>query len=239
MAKVTFEDWILFEDDDFMVINKPSGIATLADRQEDNGQSIIELARAYHPDASPVHRLDKETTGCLAIAKSQEAYRHLAIQFERRDTQKIYHAVVDGLHDFEDVSVYLPIKTTRSGKVSIDKMEGKPAETIFKSIKAFRNHTLVGAMPITGRMHQIRVHLAVLKAPIVMDGLYGGKMLYLSQIKRKFNLKKGTEEEPLIKRVALHAHKLRYTLRNGTWHETIADYPKDFKALVRQLEINS
>ena len=89
-------------------------------------------------------------------------------------------------------------------------------------------------------MHQIRIHLTCLKAPIVCDETYGGKMIYLSELKKKgFNLKQETEELPLIKRVALHAYSLKFTLLNGEEIQIIAPYPKDFDVLVKQLEKNS
>ncbi len=88
-------------------------------------------------------------------------------------------------------------------------------------------------------MHQIRIHLVCLKAPIVADALYGGQDVYLSQIKRRFKLKQDTEEQALIKRVALHAYSLSYPSPTGERIEIHADYPKDFAVLVRQLEINS
>jgi 23S rRNA pseudouridine955/2504/2580 synthase len=92
--------------------------------------------------------------------------------------------------------------------------------------------------PITGRMHQIRVHLSALKAPIVFDTQYGGEELYLSSIKRKFNLKKDTEELPLIRRVALHAYSLTFRQPNEELLHVVAPYPKDFDVLVKQLEKN-
>jgi 23S rRNA pseudouridine955/2504/2580 synthase len=90
-------------------------------------------------------------------------------------------------------------------------------------------------MPITGRMHQIRIHLTCLKAPIVCDPTYGGEMIYLSDLKRGFNLKKDTDELPLMKRVALHARSLTFRLLNDEQVTIEAPYPKDFDVLVKQL----
>ncbi len=238
--KLNFESLIVFENDDYILINKPPRVASLDERTPDKGgQSILRLAKAYHADAQLGHRLDKETSGILAIAKNPEAYRHLAMQFEHREVAKRYHAVVNGLHDFDGISVYLPISPVKDGTaVRIDREKGKVAETIFNTLKAYRRHTLVECMPITGRMHQIRVHLMCLKAPIVNDPTYGGEPIFLSQIKRKFNLKKDTEELPLIQRVALHAHSLTFNLLNGESATFVAPYPKDFDTVVKQLEKN-
>jgi len=235
--KLNFQDLILLENDDYLVINKPPGIATLDERNADNPYSLLRLARAYSPDAQVAHRLDKETSGCLAIAKNPEAYRHLAMQFEHREVKKIYHAVVGGVQNFEGISVYLPIlPLPRDGVVKIDRQKGKEAETIFNTLRAFRQHTLVECMPITGRMHQIRIHLTCLKAAIVQDETYGGKPVFLSQLKRDYNLKKDTEELPLIKRVALHARSLTFTGLDEQEISVEAPYPKDFEVLVKQLE---
>lgn len=238
--KFDFADLIVFENDDYIIINKPPHVASLDERTADRSQSILRLAKEYHADAQLGHRLDKETSGALAIAKNPDAYRHIAMQFEHREVVKRYHAVVNGVHDFENISVYLPIAQVRDGTaVRIDREKGKIAETIFNTLHAYRSSTLVECMPITGRMHQIRVHLMCLKAPIVNDATYGGEPLYLSQIKRKFNLKQGTEELPLIQRVALHAHSLTFTMLSNEPVTFEAPYPKDFDVLVKQLEKNS
>ncbi|TAE33912.1 MAG: RNA pseudouridine synthase [Cytophagales bacterium] len=238
--KLKVESLIVFENDDYILINKPPYVASLDERTTDkSGVSILRLAKAYHADAQLGHRLDKETSGIMAIAKNPDAYRHLAMQFEHREVAKRYHAVVNGIHDFDGISVYLPIAPIKDGTaVRIDREKGKVAETIFNTLKAYRKHTLVECMPITGRMHQIRVHLMCLKAPIVQDATYGGDPIFLSQIKRKFNLKQDTEEQPLIQRVALHAHSLTFTQLNGDETTFEAPYPKDFDALVKQLEKN-
>jgi len=135
--------------------------------------------------------------------------------------------------------VDLPIMALTKGVVKIDKKEGKPAETVFNTLNTYKLHTLVSCMPITGRMHQIRIHLSSIKAAITGDEQYGGKPFFLSSVKKKFNLKKDTEELPLFRRVALHAHALAFTLINGESVEIIAPYPKDFHILIHQLEKNS
>lgn len=236
--KIQFKDLILFEDNDFIVINKPSGISSLDERKDDFATSILRMAKTYTADAQLGHRLDKETTGALVIAKNPEAYRHISMQFEHRETAKRYHAVVEGMHDWEGIMVNLPIYPLKDGKVIIDRQKGKHAETWFRTLQVFRGYSLVECLPITGRMHQIRIHLTCLKAPIVCDEMYGGKYVYLSDLKKKFNLKKDTEELPLMRRVALHAFSLTFTLLNGEVKEVIAPYPKDFAVLVKQLEKN-
>ena len=236
--KLTFTNLIVFENEDYILVNKPPRVASLDERTPDrSGQSVVRLAKAYYADAQLGHRLDKETSGILAIAKNPEAYRHLAMQFEHREVTKRYHAITNGVHDFDGISVYLPISPAKDGTlVRIDRENGKVAETIFNTLQAYKTTTLVECMPITGRMHQIRVHLMCLKAPIVNDTTYGGKPVFLSDVKRKFNLKQETEELPLIQRVALHAYSLTFKLLDGEEHTFVAPYPKDFGVLVKQLE---
>ncbi|HNT51035.1 MAG TPA: RNA pseudouridine synthase, partial [Cyclobacteriaceae bacterium] len=187
MLKFRFEDAILYENSDFILINKPPFLSTLEDRQDP--VNILTLARAYEPEAQVCHRLDKDTSGVLAIARHPEAYRHLSMQFENREVTKIYHAVVDGIHNFSDQLVDAPILKQNDGTAKISRA-GKDAQTYFSTLQAFKAHTLVECRPVTGRMHQIRVHLARLGASITGDSLYGGKPFFVSEVKRGFNLKK-------------------------------------------------
>jgi RluA family pseudouridine synthase len=233
--KFNFKDAILFQDNDYVLINKPPFISTLDDRVEN--QNILTIAREFVEDAQVCHRLDKDTSGVLAIAKNPEAYRHLSMQFENREVSKTYHAVVDGIHSFQEKSVEASILKLNDGTVKISR-EGKEALTYFTTKDTYKNHTLVECHPVTGRMHQVRIHLRLLKAPITGDDVYGGKPFFVSSVKRGFNLKKETDETPLIKRMALHAFSLEFTLLNWQKVTVEAPYPKDFQALVKQLAEN-
>lgn len=232
------DDMILFENENYIVVNKPPYLSSL-DEREIVMNSLKDLVKAYNPEAALCHRLDKETSGALAISKNAEAYRHLAIQFENRDVSKVYHAVCEGLHEFENLSVDLPIYKLSNGSVKIDRQKGKEALTYFQTIRAYKKHTLVECKPVTGRLHQIRIHMASVSAPIAGDERYGGAPVFLSSVKRNFNLKKDTEEQPLMKRVALHAYSLTFRDLDDTVISVVAEYPKDFNVLVKQLEKNS
>lgn len=233
MKYPVFKDLILFENDDYIIINKPPFVATLEDRAL-NATNILKLARQYWPDAQVCHRLDKETSGALALAKNNEAYRHLSMQFEHREVSKLYHAVAWGVHDFEDLLVDRAIEPGLKGKAKMTR-SGKPAQTYFRIMEKYSQHTLIACKPVTGRMHQIRLHLAYLNAPIVGDTLYGGEHLYLSQLKKKFNLSKGSEEEPFIKRFALHSFQLGFMSLQNEPITIEAPYPKDFQVLLKML----
>lgn len=229
-----FEDWIVFEDDNIIAINKPSGIASL-DERTGTGQSVIGEARKYQPNLQLCHRLDKETTGVLLLAKNPEVYREIAMMLEHRKLQKTYHAVVEGLLQVQNKHIILPLGITRSGMAKVDLKEGKQAETIVDTVKLYKNYTLLACMPVTGRLHQIRIHLASIKFPIVCDTTYGGKHLMLSSIKRGFKTGKFENEQPLMKRVALHAFNVQFELFEKAYDIT-APYPKDFDVLVKMLD---
>lgn len=231
------KDMILFEDHDYILVNKPPFLSTLEDRHR--RPNLLGLAREYVAAAQVCHRLDKDTSGVLAIAKNPEAYRHLNMQFEHRQVGKVYHAVVDGIHNFKDELVDAPIQKLDDGVVKISRAQGKPAQTWLTALRSFRYHSLIECRPVTGRMHQIRIHLATQRAPITGDDTYGGKPFLLSQVKRDYKLKKGTEEEPFMKRMALHAFSLQFNDLSDNRQVVEAPYPKDFQALVRQLELNS
>jgi len=237
MKKIDFKDVIIDECADYYFINKPPYISSL-DERDLTASSIKNWAKEYNSDSMLCHRLDKETSGVLVIAKNPEAYRHLAMQFEHREVSKVYHAVSEGLLEFKDKEIDQPILKMSNGFGKIDRLKGKEAVTFISTLQAFKKHTLLECKPVTGRLHQIRIHLAHLKASIAGDEKYGGHAVFLSALKRNFNLKKETEEQPLMKRVALHAYSITFKGLKGEVINAKASYPKDFEVLLRQLEKN-
>ncbi|QTE39488.1 RluA family pseudouridine synthase [Mucilaginibacter gossypii] len=232
-----FADLILFENDDVIVVNKPPFISSLDERGEGSSEiSMLRLAKAYWDDAQICHRLDKETSGALIFAKNPEAYRSISIQFEKRKVKKVYHAVIDGTHTFDNLLVDLPILNVGKGSVTISRQEGKRAETWFQSLKYYKHYTLVECRPVTGRMHQIRIHLATQRASIAGDEMYKGEPVFLSKIKRKYHLGKDQEELPIMKRFALHAYEITFRINPETEVTIHAPYPKDFETLLKLLD---
>lgn len=236
MKYPSFKDLILFEDDNYIVVNKPPFVASLDERGGSGEVNILRLAKQYSSDAQVCHRLDKETSGAIIIAKNPEAYRSVSMQFEKRKVKKVYHAIVDGQFTFNELFIDLPILNDGNKSVTIDRKEGKRAETIFNSIKFYRHYTLVECRPITGRMHQIRIHLATQRAAICGDTMYKGKPVYLSSIKKGYKIAKDDEEQPIMKRFALHAKHVVFKGLDDRDIVIEAPYPKDFATLIKLLD---
>lgn len=235
MKYLDFKKQILLEDDDFIILNKPPFISSV-DEHDGTRISVLSIARSINPDYNVCHRLDKETSGALVLSKNKDAYRHLSIQFENQKVKKTYHALVAGFHQFSNTHVNLPLTKLTNGKIKIDLFNGKPSETYFNTLCNYKKCTLVECLPMTGRMHQVRIHLSSLNASVVGDEIYGGKHLFLSEFKRDYNFKRDEDETPMIKRFALHAHKISFVTLNNTEINIEAPYPKDFRALIRVLD---
>lgn len=200
--QAALQQGILFEDDGFMVINKPAGFAVHGGSGVSSG--IIEGLRLIRPEArflELVHRLDKDTSGCLLIAKKRSALRKLQEFFRNSEIKKTYQALLAGQWDRKKLIVTAPLlKNISKGgeRIVVISKAGKAAETLFTRIKLFRNATLVEASPKTGRTHQIRVHAASLGHAIVGDDRYGS-----DEINKLFK-NKG------YKRMFLHAETLKF-----------------------------
>lgn len=231
---IQFKDLILHEDEYLIAINKPAGVSSLDERNSD-APSILAMAKKYFANAQLCHRIDKETSGILLIAKDENTYREMAMKFEAREVDKIYHAVVAGYLQVENKSILLPLSLTKNGLAKVDVKEGKKAETIITTLKTFQHYTLMECRPVSGRLHQIRVHLASQNFPLVSDTSYGGKVPMLSHFKRNFKTGKFENEKGMIKRVALHAYRLRFNLYEKDY-DMSAPYPKDFEVFLKQLE---
>ena len=231
MTKKGFTSLIVYEDDNLLVVNKPAGVPSMPERQKITATSIQEEVRKHYEFAGLCHRLDRETSGALVIAKNAETYRHMSIAFEKRKVNKIYHAIVEGRVQFEHLTIDIPINTNDLHHIRLDKNKGKSAKTHFQTLELFGHYTLMECRPVTGRLHQIRVHLSSQNARIAGDSLYGGKPPLLSYFKKGF---KG-EDQPIMDRFALHAASIEFTSPAGIDLSISAPYPKDFEVFLKLL----
>lgn len=206
---------ILYEDDDVIVVNKPSGLLTHAKGGLSDEPTVAEIIRPKTSFATDtdrpgiVHRLDRDTSGLLIIAKNPESAAHLQRQFAERTAKKTYVAITDGKPKLNAAKIDLPIGRNPSAPSTfrIDP-NGKPAQTTYHVLAENDAQSLVELKPATGRTHQLRVHLAHLNAPILGDRVYG----------------KSSDC-----RMMLHAQKLEITLPSGERRVFEAIVPDEFK----------
>ena len=231
---------VLREVNDVLVCVKPAGVAVEAERgveaREFRGALLHHLGgRGCRPRLA--HRLDKDTSGLILVALSRAALTELTQRFEAREVKKEYLVLVRGRLREDKGTIDLPLETARRKsrkKAPVQVGHGKNAVTRWQVEERFGKHTLVRAFPETGRQHQIRAHLASLGHPVVADYRYGGgKALLLSDLKPGYR-PPYDGERPLMDRVALHAHRLAFTLA-GEDLAFEAPVPRDFEVALRQL----
>jgi len=165
---------IVYQDDDLLIVNKPSGLLTVPGKDPKHADCLIARINRVFPTAKIVHRLDMATSGIICLAMHKEAHRNLSIQFQDRKTAKRYIARVFGKLEQETGSVDLPLicDWPNRPKQMVDHDNGKPSLTHFKVLEYEQNATRVELTPITGRSHQLRVHMLSLGHPILGDKLY-------------------------------------------------------------------
>lgn len=202
---------ILYEDNDILAFDKPSQVLVVPDRWDKEEFNIMDYVhREISPDIYNVHRLDYATSGVLLCAKNKPALDFLSGMFQARTVSKRYEALTLGSPVDDEMTIDLPIMEDpqNPGKMMTKKKQGKPSETHVRVITRWRGFSHVEAFPVTGRTHQIRVHLKAIGCPVIADPIYSdGRGLYLSDIKRAYKSKE-EEERPLIGRLALHAESL-------------------------------
>ena len=234
-----FTPEILYQDEALVVAAKPSGVLSIPDRFDHGKLNMHDALAAHFSRVWTVHRLDKETSGAIVFALDEEAHRSLSLQFERRTVEKTYLALVEGvpLPDAGEIDQPIGPHPGKPGQMTILR-KGKYAFTRYKVQETFRGYALVEASILTGRTHQVRVHLTHTGHPLVADPLYGrSEALFLSQIKSKgFHIGKLQEETPLLHRTALHAWRIAFDHpRSGERISVEAPLPKDLKAALNQL----
>lgn len=222
---------ILYEDEHLAVINKPADMVThpgkatytgtLAAAVQHHFDTLSDMAGQLRPGI--VHRLDRDTTGAILIAKDNQVHHRLSRQFERREVQKEYRAIVRGNIEHETglIQTWIKVHPKAHEKMIVceESEKAREAVTTYNVLERFRGFTYVQLLPKTGRTHQLRVHMRHLKTPIVADKLYSGSsQLLLSEINPEMSA-----ESPLIARQALHAFRLAF-------RHPVTEKPMEFEA---------
>ena len=214
------QDMVIHRDKQAIVINKPPGLATQGGTKTDEHVDRLLDGLIFDAESRPklVHRLDKDTSGALLLARSSRSAAHFAKAFSSRTARKVYWAIVIGVPSIDDGMIELPITKqpgTGGEKMHVDEEEGLPARTRYRVIERAGNRAAwVELQPYTGRTHQLRVHMAAIGHPLVGDGKYGGKDSFLSgSISRKMHL---------------HARRIRVDHPDGGRIDMKAELPEHF-----------
>jgi 23S rRNA pseudouridine1911/1915/1917 synthase len=229
---------ILYEDDDLLVINKPAGLVVHPAAGNPAGTLLNGLL--HHdpslenlPRAGIVHRLDKDTSGLLVVARSQRAHKQLVEMLQKRDIHREYRTIVTGLM-VAGGSVDEPIgrhPTQRKKMAVLYSESAKPAMTDYRVLERFRAHCLLQVKLHSGRTHQIRVHMAHIRHPVVGDPLYGGRLQIPAGCSDALR-----EALRNFRRQALHAFRLGFEHPvTGAWIEWEAPMPDDMEQLLSVL----
>ncbi|HNZ00542.1 MAG TPA: RluA family pseudouridine synthase [Anaerolineaceae bacterium] len=221
---------VIFESDDLMIINKPAGMVVHPGAGHKTG-TLVHAALAHAPELEGiggelrpgvVHRLDKDTSGLILVAKNDRSHRWLQEQFRLRRVRKVYLALVDGTPPTPTGRIEAPIgrDPAHRRKMAVTTLQkGREAVTEYQTVETYAHHTLIEAHPLTGRTHQIRLHMAFLGCPIVADSLYG---------RRKPSLP--------LERHFLHATRLTILLPGQMEEQTFtAPLPADLEKIIQQL----
>jgi 23S rRNA pseudouridine1911/1915/1917 synthase len=238
---------ILYEDDVLAVVNKPPGMVVHPARGHWSG--TLTSALQYHFDQLSgaggatrpgiVHRLDRDTSGVIVIAKNDPTHMALAEQFERREVEKEYFAIVRGVPECDRDVIDLPIGTHPYSREKMairrDHTTSKSAQTFYEVQERFEGFAALKILPKTGRTHQIRLHLAHIGCPVLCDKLYGGR----SQITRGEITRDPSDEMVMLARQALHARRLKFAHPcHGGAVESTASLPPDILAVLTELRIS-
>ncbi|MBI2190579.1 MAG: RluA family pseudouridine synthase [Planctomycetes bacterium] len=236
---------VLYENAALILIDKPAGMVVVPERHQRSCPLMESLGRRFEEageaQARPriVHRLDRDTSGVLLVAKTLESQRWLTSQFMDQVVEKRYLAVVEGEVAEETGSIDLCIGPVghRSTEMRASPLSGRKSRTDFRVSERFRGYTLLEVLPRTGRTHQVRVHLAAIGHALAVDPLYGPRSeIFLSSLKRGYRASGEASERPVIDRTTLHAASIGFRPDESSEPMRIeAPPPRDFQYLLRVL----
>lgn len=228
---------IIFEDESILVIEKPPQLLVLPDRYNHELPNLYDMLTEEFGKIFVVHRIDKETSGAIVFAKNAESHASLNSQFEHRAIHKSYLAIIVGRPAEAEGIIDLPISESQAhpGVMKVNRKHGKPSVTNYRVDELFDGYALIEAIPESGRLHQIRVHLASVGLPVMSDKVYGdGKPFFLSQVKS--NYYSDGDEKPLLSRTALHAGSISFAHPQTDEQVTFnAEMPKDMRSVLNYL----
>ncbi len=238
---------VIHDDDSVLVVDKPAGLVSHPSPGHQSGTLVNALLwhggalSALSGDDRPglVHRLDRETSGVMVIARTDAAHRALCHQFKQRETEKEYVALTEGAPARDEGEVDAPIARHPHDRQRFAVLEGgRASQTRFSVVERFHGgaFALVRLRPRTGRTHQIRVHLAHLGAPVLCDGLYGRRSIVYAHELAGGRGRRRRGERPALARHALHAARLGFTHPGtGARVEYEAPLPADMEAALEAL----
>ena len=206
---------LIYSDDKIIVINKPAGVSVTKDRTGAAQLTDMLSGRLQPEELSSlrlVHRLDKDTSGVMILARNKPTQSEFSGYFEKQLVRKTYLAIVAGAPLAHEGTINTPLKRhpKKPALMCATSRKGKNAITKWKLLAGFGSVALLAVSPLTGRTHQIRVHLASIKLPVAIDPLYGSRApLLLSDFKQDYRLTKDRNEKPLIERLTLHAYQIQ------------------------------
>jgi 23S rRNA pseudouridine1911/1915/1917 synthase len=232
---------ILYEDDYMLVVSKPSGILVIPDRAGKELYNIKSIFDKKYGKIFIVHRIDRETSGVLILAKTEEAHKKLSMMFQNRDIDKTYWALINGKPNVKSATITLKIAESKLNRGEyVTSGSGQEAISHYEILEVLGKYCLVQIKIETGRTHQIRVHMKAINHPLAVDHLYGLKDkpgIMLSEIKKKYKAStKDDEEKPLISRLTLHAYSVEFIHPVTELPMVIeAPLPKDFAITLKML----
>lgn len=228
---------VIYSDEHIVIANKPAGITVIPERQHPELETVQTILEKQFGKLWVVHRIDKFTSGVLCFARNEQAHRHMSLQFQNHQVKKVYMAIAGGKMQAPHGEINEPIAENMAhpGTMLVHR-RGKEAHTIYDVVEEFKHASLLKVEIKTGRTHQIRVHLAYIGNPLLVDEIYAKRdSFYFSTLKRNYK-PTAEQERPTIARLTLHAYQVTFTHpATGDVVTYTAPLPKDLETVLKLL----